>query len=145
MHRCAALQQSLFWRQFSFSEEQGQELPLHEPPQQGGVGSNRQLAPRPLQLGLATHWPARHRPSMGTWAVEQKLSSGTFWNWQPELGSHESVVQGLSSLQVRGEPAVQVPFASQVSPTVHWLPSSHVAPAVTASMHVPVVSTQSGS
>jgi hypothetical protein len=45
-------------------------------------------------------------------------------NTQPVAGLHESVVQGLLSLQTTAEPAWQVP-PPQMSPVVHALPSSH--------------------
>ncbi len=50
---------------------------------------------------------------------------------QPVAASHESVVQGLLSLQSSGVPAVQVPFW-QVSAPLQALPSEQEVPLATA-------------
>ena len=47
---------------------------------------------------------------------------------QPLAGLQLSMVHSLPSLQMRGTPDWQFPAASQVSPTVHWLPSLHGVP-----------------
>jgi hypothetical protein len=49
---------------------------------------------------------------------------------QPDAGLHESVVQGLLSLQTRALPGAQFP-AEQMSPTVQALPSLHAPGAAT--------------
>jgi hypothetical protein len=60
----------------------------------------------------------------------------------PVAGTHESVVQGLASLQLIAAPPPQVPFW-HVSPVVHMLASLHGVPGVlTGFEHVPVVGLQ---
>jgi hypothetical protein len=50
---------------------------------------------------------------------------------QPSAGSHESVVQGFPSSQLRGAPTEQLP-ASHVPLPVHASPSLHVEPSTRA-------------
>ena len=63
------------------------------------------------------------------------LATGVFW--QPVAGVQLSVVQALPSLQLRAEPAVQVP-PWQVSLPLHRLASLHAVPLVTEANWHPV-------
>jgi hypothetical protein len=75
-------------------------------------------------------WPHEPLPSQ-TSLVHLLPSSGqakpepAFGCWHPDAGAQESAVHGLLSLQFGGGPPVQVPFW-QVSPVVHWFPSSQL-------------------
>src|SRR5689334_20232272 len=58
---------------------------------------------------------------------------------QPRTGSHVSVVQGLPSSQMSGDPAMHAPLVgSQVSTPLHAFPSSHRTgvPVHVPSMHM---------
>ena len=62
--------------------------------------------------------------------------------WQPRIGSQESSVQGVSSSQTSDAPDRHSP-AKQTSPWVQMSPSSQlVPPGASASIHVPVLSSQ---
>ncbi len=85
---------------------------------------------QPLLSSQSKSLPAAQAPPVHTSPTVQALPSshgalfGT--NWQPNLGSQLSVVQGFPSLQATGVPPPQLPVA-QVSATVQGLPSSQAA------------------
>jgi hypothetical protein len=92
-------------------------LPEHEPAAPQAV---------PLATG-AWHTPARQVSSVHTLpSLPQLVPSATFVCTHPELLLHESVVQGLLSLQFTAVP-VHVPLW-QVSPDVQALLSLHELP-----------------
>jgi len=83
--------------------------------------------------------PPTHAPFVQVSAVVQVLPSSHGFvlvvKTQPVAGLHASVVQTLLSLQSCGAPPTQIPAASQVSPIVQALPSSHDAPGVSVLTH----------
>jgi len=89
--------------------------------------------------------PAPQEPPLQTsWPLQTLLSShaAVLLVWvQPLAGSHESFVQELLSLQLTVVPPPHVPFAWQVSPVVHALPSLH-GPVPTGFEQTPVVGLQ---
>jgi hypothetical protein len=97
-----------------------------------------------LQVGVA---PGVHAPAWQVSAPLQAFPSlqpvplATSVFWQPLAASHESVVQGLPSLQLSGGPGVQVPVW-QVSVPLQALPSPQDVPFVTLTFRHPSVASQ---
>jgi hypothetical protein len=83
---------------------------------------------QPFPSSQLSGWPPTHDPVEQISPVVQALPSLhgllLFVNSQPIVGSQESSVQTLPSLQVGGGPPTQAPSA-QVSLVVHALPSLH--------------------
>src|SRR5258705_186396 len=97
-----------------------------------------------LQLSAvpAAHVPAWHVSApLHTFPSLHEVPLATAACWQPCTGSQVSVVQGLSSLQLRSVAAVHT-AARRVSAPMHTLPSLHEVPFATAGCWHPATGSQ---
>ena len=92
-----------------------------------GQGSQPSATPSP-SVSMLSSEPGQASPASQTPSPSPSMGSGV--KTQPIPGSQLSMVQTSPSTQVSGAPALQVPAPSQMSETVHALPSSQLLPDV---------------